>query len=313
MSADFDMPAAMGFGGDAAAAYVAGEPGEMESLEDLLATNVNGDGNVQVGFPPVKEEEQPIAPSSPASTATATAATDVEYPAGMGLDVAVDDDGGSAEAPCCQATGPCRWDKVCRVHVGEWERIHGGAYVAYLRAQGQVVPAWLEGADPGQRGSAAASAAAGVQREAGDDDEVDDGEVERVAGAGGGETAADADAASGSDDEMMGVMNDDARMDDGDDDDGVGGGDSGGGGGGGGVPDADELHDALYAVDIDMVQVVADDGGGGGGGDGGVINGAGGPGLSSKTDFDATLNAFYGENEGVESEGHGKRGRELLY
>ena len=85
-------------------------------------------------------------------------------------------------APCCQRTGPCRWDAVCRAHVRRWEAAHGEKYVAFLRRTGGVVPAWLGSADdggdvlPGQRGSSAAVAtnAAGIEDYANDeDDELD--------------------------------------------------------------------------------------------------------------------------------------------
>lgn len=85
-------------------------------------------------------------------------------------------------APCCQRTGPCRWDVVCRAHVRRWEAAHGEKYVAFLRRTGGVVPAWLGSADdggdvlPGQRGSSAAVAtnAAGIEDYANDeDDELD--------------------------------------------------------------------------------------------------------------------------------------------
>ena len=70
---------------------------------------------------------------------------------------------GDAEdiAPCCQETGPCRWDLVCRAHVEGWERSHGCSLVQYLHLNGSFVPPWLEGegAQPGQRGSTAALAA----------------------------------------------------------------------------------------------------------------------------------------------------------
>lgn len=88
------------------------------------------------------------------------------------LDVGDGDDG---SVPCCQETGPCRWDAVCRAHVPTWERSHGGeSYLGWLRRNGQVVPKWLEGeAKPGQRGSGAAKAAAAVPVEPiEEDDEV---------------------------------------------------------------------------------------------------------------------------------------------
>jgi hypothetical protein len=73
---------------------------------------------------------------------------------------------GDAEdiAPCCQETGPCRWDLVCRAHVEGWERSHGCSLLQYLHLNGSFVPPWLEGegAQPGQRGSTAALAAAAV-------------------------------------------------------------------------------------------------------------------------------------------------------
>jgi hypothetical protein len=83
-------------------------------------------------------------------------------------------DGDDGSAPCCQETGPCRWDAVCRAHVPTWERSHGGeSYLGWLRRNGQVVPSWLEGdARPGQRGSGAAKAAAAVAVEP--DEEEDD-------------------------------------------------------------------------------------------------------------------------------------------
>ena len=63
-------------------------------------------------------------------------------------------------APCCQRTGPCAWDAVCRTHVRRWEAAHGEAYLGFLTRTGGVVPAWLRSAEdggdalPGQRGSA---------------------------------------------------------------------------------------------------------------------------------------------------------------
>lgn len=84
-------------------------------------------------------------------------------------------------APCCQRTGPCAWDAVCRTHVRRWETAHGEAYLGFLRRTGGVVPAWLRSAEdggdvlPGQRGSAAAVATkAYLELEAYASDENDD-------------------------------------------------------------------------------------------------------------------------------------------
>lgn len=81
-------------------------------------------------------------------------------------------DGDDGSAPCCQETGPCRWDAVCRAHVPTWERSHGESYLGWLRRNGQMVPSWLEGdARPGQRGSGAAKAAAAVAVEPDEEDD----------------------------------------------------------------------------------------------------------------------------------------------
>ena len=83
-----------------------------------------------------------------------------ELPAGMGVRA-----GGGAEesAPCCRTTGPCAWDRVCEVHLKDWEKASGGEkYCDWLRRNGHTVPAWMQGAKPGQRGSNASHAAAGV-------------------------------------------------------------------------------------------------------------------------------------------------------
>ena len=87
-------------------------------------------------------------------------------------------------APCCQRTGPCRWDVVCRTHIRRWEAAHGEPYLGFLERTGGVVPAWLQSAEdgvgealPGQRGSAAAVAtnAADFEEYANDEnDELDD-------------------------------------------------------------------------------------------------------------------------------------------
>ena len=73
--------------------------------------------------------------------------------------------GGDADesAPCCRTTGPCAWDRVCEVHLKDWEKASGGEkYCDWLRRNGHTVPAWMQGAKPGQRGSNASHAAAGV-------------------------------------------------------------------------------------------------------------------------------------------------------
>lgn len=95
-------------------------------------------------------------------------------------------------APCCQRTGPCAWDAVCRTHVRRWEAAHGEAYLGFLRRTGGVVPAWLRSAEdggdvlPGQRGSAAAVATkAHLELEAYASDENDDEEATGLLGNGG--------------------------------------------------------------------------------------------------------------------------------
>ena len=60
----------------------------------------------------------------------------------------------------------------------EWERSNGGKYVEWLRSNGQPVPAWLDGAEPGQRGPSAATAAAGVVAGVAPNDE-EEGEEEK--------------------------------------------------------------------------------------------------------------------------------------
>ena len=70
-----------------------------------------------------------------------------------------------AAAPCDRETGPCEWNAVCRAHVDDWERAHGGgagSYLAWLRANAQPIPGWLEGGAVGQRGSGSVDAVAGV-------------------------------------------------------------------------------------------------------------------------------------------------------
>ena len=95
-------------------------------------------------------------------------------------------------APCCQRTGPCRWDAVCRTHVRRWEAAHGESYLGFLQRTGGVVPAWLRSADdgggdalPGQRGSAAAVATNAADFEAYANDENDDLEDVGLLGNGG--------------------------------------------------------------------------------------------------------------------------------
>jgi hypothetical protein len=86
-----------------------------------------------------------------------------ELPAGMGVRAGDDD---TPSTPCCPSTGPCAWDRVCEVHLPDWERASGGEkYCDWLARNGHVVPAWLQGAEPGQRGSNAPNAAAGVFHE----------------------------------------------------------------------------------------------------------------------------------------------------
>ena len=83
-----------------------------------------------------------------------------ELPAGMGVRAGGDAD---ESAPCCRTTGPCAWDRVCEVHLKDWEKASGGEkYCDWLRRNGHTVPAWMQGAKPGQRGSNASHAAAGV-------------------------------------------------------------------------------------------------------------------------------------------------------
>ena len=83
-----------------------------------------------------------------------------ELPAGMGVRAG---DGAEESAPCCRTTGPCAWDRVCEVHLKDWEKASGGEkYCDWLRRNGHTVPAWMQGAKPGQRGSNASHAAAGV-------------------------------------------------------------------------------------------------------------------------------------------------------
>ena len=83
-----------------------------------------------------------------------------ELPAGMGVRAGV---GAEESAPCCRTTGPCAWDRVCEVHLKDWEKASGGEkYCDWLRRNGHTVPAWMQGAKPGQRGSNASHAAAGV-------------------------------------------------------------------------------------------------------------------------------------------------------
>lgn len=83
-----------------------------------------------------------------------------ELPAGMGVRAGGDAD---ESTPCCRTTGPCAWDRVCEVHLKDWEKASGGEkYCDWLRRNGHTVPAWMQGAKPGQRGSNASYAAAGV-------------------------------------------------------------------------------------------------------------------------------------------------------
>jgi hypothetical protein len=69
-------------------------------------------------------------------------------------------------APCCQNTGPCRWDAVCATHVGQWETTHGEAYFDFLARTNGVIPEWLRDETGtvhfGQRGSLSKSATAGA-------------------------------------------------------------------------------------------------------------------------------------------------------
>ena len=52
---------------------------------------------------------------------------------------------------------------MCEVHLKDWEKASGGEkYCDWLRRNGHTVPAWMQGAKPGQRGSNASHAAAGV-------------------------------------------------------------------------------------------------------------------------------------------------------
>lgn len=141
MSVDLDLTAAA-FGDDAS---------RFDALEDLMR-------------PRETEDQGPSA-----------------SPTGEGRDVFVEDVGAEKEGAaedadvlCCQATGPCTWNVVCRSHVPSWERAHGVRYVEYLRSHGHTVPAWLEGGAPGQRGSTAATTATGVGMRLGDETEVDE-------------------------------------------------------------------------------------------------------------------------------------------